>query len=250
MASMVGPDRGHGPVPRRPPRLPSLRRISTRRRSTSCAAALRARRFRRGETIFHAGDPGDALFIIAAGAVKITIPADDGSEPAILTTDRSGRVLRGAVAARRRAALRDGRRPRARSRRTSSAATRSTRWSTTQPVLRRRAAGRPRRRDPPADGAGRGPPFPGPARDGWRGTCCGPSRSAAAGVTRRPPTTCRRASPAVAVYPGRTGGHDRRLAPVGEPAARRSRRRGAPAVRRRRAGDPRRRRGWPRAARR
>lgn len=50
------------------------------------AAALRPRRFRRGETIFHAGDPGDALFIVASGQVKITIPPDDGSEPAILTT--------------------------------------------------------------------------------------------------------------------------------------------------------------------
>lgn len=51
-----------------------------------CAAALRPRRFRKGETIFHAGDPGDSLFIVAEGAVKITIPPDDGSEPAILTT--------------------------------------------------------------------------------------------------------------------------------------------------------------------
>ena len=51
-----------------------------------CAAALRPRRFRRGETIFHAGDPGDSLFIVADGSVKITIPPDDGSEPAILTT--------------------------------------------------------------------------------------------------------------------------------------------------------------------
>lgn len=50
------------------------------------AAALRPRRFRRDETIFHAGDPGDALFIVADGQVKITLPADDGSEPAILTT--------------------------------------------------------------------------------------------------------------------------------------------------------------------
>lgn len=50
------------------------------------AAALRPRRFRRGETIFHAGDPGDALFVVASGQVKITIPPDDGSEPAILTT--------------------------------------------------------------------------------------------------------------------------------------------------------------------
>jgi CRP/FNR family cyclic AMP-dependent transcriptional regulator len=50
------------------------------------AAALRPRRFRRAETVFHAGDPGDALFIVAAGQVKITLPPDDGSEPAILTT--------------------------------------------------------------------------------------------------------------------------------------------------------------------
>jgi CRP/FNR family cyclic AMP-dependent transcriptional regulator len=50
------------------------------------AGALRPRRFRRDETIFHAGDPGDALFIVADGQVKITLPPDDGSEPAILTT--------------------------------------------------------------------------------------------------------------------------------------------------------------------
>jgi CRP/FNR family cyclic AMP-dependent transcriptional regulator len=50
------------------------------------ANALRVRRFRRGEVIFHAGDPGDSLFIVAAGAVKITVTAEDGAEPAILTT--------------------------------------------------------------------------------------------------------------------------------------------------------------------
>jgi CRP/FNR family transcriptional regulator, cyclic AMP receptor protein len=50
------------------------------------AGALRTRRFRRGETVFHAGDPGDALFIVADGQVKIVLPPDDGSEPAILTT--------------------------------------------------------------------------------------------------------------------------------------------------------------------
>jgi CRP/FNR family transcriptional regulator, cyclic AMP receptor protein len=55
-----------------------------------CAAALRPRKFRKGETIFHAGDPGDALFIVVGGAVKITIPSDDGSEPAILTTIAPG----------------------------------------------------------------------------------------------------------------------------------------------------------------
>lgn len=50
------------------------------------ARALRSRRFRRGEVIFHAGDPGDALFIVVSGRAKVTLPADDGSEPAILTT--------------------------------------------------------------------------------------------------------------------------------------------------------------------
>jgi len=52
--------------------------------------ALRARRFRRGEVIFHAGDPGDALFVLASGSVKIIVPAEDGVEPAILTTIRDG----------------------------------------------------------------------------------------------------------------------------------------------------------------
>lgn len=50
------------------------------------AGALHQRRFRRNETIFHAGDPGDALFIVAAGEVKITLPPEDGTDPAILTT--------------------------------------------------------------------------------------------------------------------------------------------------------------------
>jgi CRP-like cAMP-binding protein len=35
---------------------------------------LRIRRFRRGETVFHQGDPGDALFVIASGSVKVVLP--------------------------------------------------------------------------------------------------------------------------------------------------------------------------------
>jgi CRP-like cAMP-binding protein len=50
------------------------------------ADALRVRRFRRGEVIFHAGDPGDSLFIVAAGSVKITVSDEGGEAPAILTT--------------------------------------------------------------------------------------------------------------------------------------------------------------------
>ena len=53
------------------------------------ASHVRARRFRRGEVLFHQGDPGDALFIVASGAVKIVLPSEDGDE-AILTTIRSG----------------------------------------------------------------------------------------------------------------------------------------------------------------
>lgn len=50
---------------------------------------MRVRRFRRGETVFHLGDPGDALFIVMSGSIKITLPADTGEE-AILATLRPG----------------------------------------------------------------------------------------------------------------------------------------------------------------
>jgi len=49
-------------------------------------AALRSRRYRRDEVIFHVDDPGDSLYVVARGSVKITVSADDGTEPAILTT--------------------------------------------------------------------------------------------------------------------------------------------------------------------
>jgi len=48
------------------------------------AAALRVRRFRKAETVFHQGDPGDALFIVASGTVKVVLPSDEGAEPAIV----------------------------------------------------------------------------------------------------------------------------------------------------------------------
>src|SRR5512141_956816 len=55
----------------------------------SLAQRLRRRRFRRKEVIFHQGDPGDALHIVAAGAVKILLPAAEGDE-AIIATLRPG----------------------------------------------------------------------------------------------------------------------------------------------------------------
>jgi CRP/FNR family cyclic AMP-dependent transcriptional regulator len=48
------------------------------------AGALRIRRFRKGETVFHQGDPGDALFIVATGSVKVVLPSHEGVEPAIV----------------------------------------------------------------------------------------------------------------------------------------------------------------------
>jgi CRP-like cAMP-binding protein len=51
---------------------------------------MRSRRFRAGEVIFHAGDPGEALFVVVAGGVKVMVPSEDGTEPAILTTIEPG----------------------------------------------------------------------------------------------------------------------------------------------------------------
>jgi CRP/FNR family cyclic AMP-dependent transcriptional regulator len=53
------------------------------------AQTLRVRRFRRGEVIFHQGDPGDSLHIIESGAVKIALPSPEGAE-AIIATLRRG----------------------------------------------------------------------------------------------------------------------------------------------------------------
>lgn len=53
------------------------------------ASGIRTRRFRRGEVLFHQGDPGDALFILITGAVKILLPGEAGDE-AILATVRPG----------------------------------------------------------------------------------------------------------------------------------------------------------------
>lgn len=50
---------------------------------------LRQRHFRRGEVIFHQGDPGDALHVVATGSVKIVLPSSDGAE-AIIATLRPG----------------------------------------------------------------------------------------------------------------------------------------------------------------
>lgn len=53
------------------------------------ARHLRRRRFRRGEVIFHQGDPGDALHVVASGSVKIVLPSAEGEE-AIIATIHAG----------------------------------------------------------------------------------------------------------------------------------------------------------------
>ena len=55
----------------------------------SLANRLRRRRFRRNEVIFHQGDPGDSLHVVAVGAVKIVLPSAEGEE-AIIATLRPG----------------------------------------------------------------------------------------------------------------------------------------------------------------
>jgi CRP/FNR family cyclic AMP-dependent transcriptional regulator len=49
------------------------------------AGAMVRRRFRRNEVIFHQGDPGDALHVVATGAVKIVLPSSEGDEAIIAT---------------------------------------------------------------------------------------------------------------------------------------------------------------------
>ena len=56
------------------------------------AQTLRKRRFRRGEVIFHQGDTGDTLEVVASGSVKIVLGSEDGEE-AILATVQPGQTF-------------------------------------------------------------------------------------------------------------------------------------------------------------
>jgi CRP-like cAMP-binding protein len=53
------------------------------------AALMRRRRFRRNEVIFHQGDIGDSLQVVATGAVKIVLPSAEGDE-AIIASLKAG----------------------------------------------------------------------------------------------------------------------------------------------------------------
>ena len=51
---------------------------------TTLASHMRLRKFRRNQPIFDQGDPGDCLFIISAGRVKLFIETGDGDQLTIL----------------------------------------------------------------------------------------------------------------------------------------------------------------------
>ena len=127
------------------------------------AAALRRAAFDAARRSSTSDDPGDALFIVASGQVKITIPPGDGSEPAILTTIGPGGFF-GELA------LLDGAARSATAVAVDAVETQVLRRDAfdrlvdEQPALRRALLRRPGDRDPPPDGPVRGPPLPGPAR--------------------------------------------------------------------------------------
>jgi CRP/FNR family transcriptional regulator, cyclic AMP receptor protein len=57
------------------------------------ARTLRRRRFKRNGVIFQQGDPGDALFIIETGIVKVVLLSAEGAEDAIIATLTPGMFL-------------------------------------------------------------------------------------------------------------------------------------------------------------
>lgn len=48
--------------------------------SEQIAQVAHWRRYRRGEVVFHQGDPGDSLHVIATGRMKVVFSADSGKE--------------------------------------------------------------------------------------------------------------------------------------------------------------------------
>jgi CRP/FNR family cyclic AMP-dependent transcriptional regulator len=50
------------------------------------ARTLRRRRFKRNGVIFYQGDPGDSLFIVETGRVKVVVLSPEGAEDAIIAT--------------------------------------------------------------------------------------------------------------------------------------------------------------------
>ena len=70
---------------------PLLATLSPARRRSLLDTA-RLRRFKRGEVLFHKDDPGDSLFLIQSGEVKLVLPGLDGKEK-LLRVLTAGDVL-------------------------------------------------------------------------------------------------------------------------------------------------------------
>ena len=128
-----------------------------------CASSLRIRRYRKNETIFHQGDPGDSLYIIESGSVKIVLPSPEGEEGAIIATlaraDFFGELalLDGAPHSATAVAIEP----------TEALVLRRDRFEElveTEPELRKALFAALVDRAPPAHRPRRGAPLPGPAR--------------------------------------------------------------------------------------
>ncbi len=65
----------------------ALFRLVDRPTLDTLAESLRRRRYKRDQVIFYQGDPGESLFVIESGAVKIVLASPDGDEEkAIIAT--------------------------------------------------------------------------------------------------------------------------------------------------------------------
>ena len=59
--------------------VPSFRSASSRMRA-DLASRLRSRHYRAGADVFHHGQPGTAMYIVAGGAVRIYLPSETGRD--------------------------------------------------------------------------------------------------------------------------------------------------------------------------
>jgi CRP-like cAMP-binding protein len=55
--------------------------------SARLQSAVQRKQFSPGEVVFKKGDPGDALYVILRGQVRVVLPSDDGNEALIATMD-------------------------------------------------------------------------------------------------------------------------------------------------------------------
>ncbi|MQB01371.1 MAG: cyclic nucleotide-binding domain-containing protein [Actinobacteria bacterium] len=49
------------------------------------AARMASRSYRKGERVFHQGDPGDAMYVVVEGLVKVVVISEDGDEMVLVT---------------------------------------------------------------------------------------------------------------------------------------------------------------------